>query len=180
MGYNHHTMTAKERYREFLKTPFWKDLSRRKLEQVGHCEVCGYHHHLQAHHLFYRLDWFDTKLEDLQVLCRTCHRIEHGRLVMFPFDIVAHAVETHLNRMDRGSTPPSMDNFRVMALLALDRDDVRKIEDLIRRRSGMRIGCHSEKLWASWLSKPREVKDRWWRWAEHLTKQLAQEAGYVG
>ena len=99
---------------------------------------------------------------------------------MFPFDIVAYSVETHLNRMDRGSIPPSLDNFRVMAHLALDRDDVRKIEDLIRRRSSMRIGCHSEKQWASWLSKPREVKDRWWHWAERLAKQLVKEAGYVG
>ncbi len=173
-------MTPRERYQEFLRTPFWKDLSQRKIASVGKCEECGFHLHLQAHHRFYRKNWFDTQLEDLQVLCRTCHRIEHGKNVWFPFDIVAHAVEQYLNRMDQGSMSPSWDNFKVMARLALDKDDVRKIEDLIRRRSGMRIGCHSEKLWESWLSKPRAVKDRWWHWAERTTKKLIQEAGYVG
>jgi len=73
-------------YRKFLQTQFWKDLSKRKRESVGCCENCGDTQKLQSHHKEYPKRWEDTTFEHLIVLCRTCHRIEHGLAVCFPFD----------------------------------------------------------------------------------------------
>ena len=71
-------MNRRKAYREFLKTEFWINISKFKRSQVGMCESCGSPEHLQCHHKFYRENWFDTRLEDLVVLCRSCHRKEHG------------------------------------------------------------------------------------------------------
>jgi hypothetical protein len=71
-------MTGKQRYAVFLKTEFWKGLSAEKRRQVGECERCGELEGLQAHHKVYPADWFDSRLEHLEVLCRRCHRAEHG------------------------------------------------------------------------------------------------------
>lgn len=72
-------MTRKQKYREFLKTDFWIELSARKKAGVKRCQDCKRkERHLQAHHLFYRENWYDTQLEDLVVICRRCHRKRHG------------------------------------------------------------------------------------------------------
>lgn len=44
---------------------------------VGKCERCPATKSLQSHHLFYRDDWFQTQIEDLEVLCDLCHEEEH-------------------------------------------------------------------------------------------------------
>ncbi len=67
-------------YREFLKTEFWKNLSSEKKRLVGKCEECGTKENLQAHHVTYPKDWFDSTLDHLQVLCRRHHMMEHGLL----------------------------------------------------------------------------------------------------
>lgn len=70
--------TAKQKYRVFLGSKFWKDLSAQKRALVGKCERCGSAKSLQSHHKFYRAKWEQTTLDDLEVLCRACHRCEHG------------------------------------------------------------------------------------------------------
>lgn len=67
-------------YREFLKTDFWKSLASEKKRKVGKCEECGSVEGLQAHHVTYPKDWFDSTLEHLKVLCRKHHMNEHGLL----------------------------------------------------------------------------------------------------
>ena len=70
---------TKEGYAEFLQTGFWKDLTTRKKALVGHCERCGSTRFLESHHIYYPpVSWFDTTLGMLKVLCRGCHRAEHG------------------------------------------------------------------------------------------------------
>lgn len=64
-------------YRMFLECDWWRDLSRKKRKKVGKCERCGSHKQLQSHHRRYPDHWFDTREEDLEVLCRECHRLEH-------------------------------------------------------------------------------------------------------
>lgn len=80
-------MKGKKAYREFLRTDFWKKLSALKKSMVKKCEVCTSPKNLQSHHVRYPADWFDTKLSDLQVLCRKCHRKTHGlpEVVKYPF-----------------------------------------------------------------------------------------------
>lgn len=73
------TLSSKERYALFLESDFWKELSRRKRLIVGRCERCGCRNNLQSHHRFYRENWFDTILSDLEVLCRRCHENHHQK-----------------------------------------------------------------------------------------------------
>jgi hypothetical protein len=73
------TLSSTERYALFLASEFWKELSRRTRLIVGRCERCGCRHNLQSHHRFYRENWYDTTLSDLEVLCRPCHEKAHGK-----------------------------------------------------------------------------------------------------
>lgn len=72
------SVTDRQRaYRVFLKTDFWKTLTAEKKAAIGKCERCPETDGLQSHHVLYRSRWFDTKLEDLEVLCGACHEEEH-------------------------------------------------------------------------------------------------------
>ncbi len=69
----------KERYAEFLKSEFWKRLSFTVRKNHGfRCQRCGVLDHCQAHHKFYREDWYQTQPEDLECVCRECHEAHHG------------------------------------------------------------------------------------------------------
>jgi hypothetical protein len=71
--------SRKSAYRGFLKTDFWKNLAASKKLQVGGmCEVCGSTEDLEAHHIAYPTDWFQSSHEHLEVLCRKHHRQAHG------------------------------------------------------------------------------------------------------
>lgn len=70
--------STKELYREFLQSPFWKDISSQCKARDGRCKKCGSRQRLQAHHVFYPSDWFDTTLEHLITLCHFCHKEAHG------------------------------------------------------------------------------------------------------
>lgn len=74
---------AQKAYREFLKTPFWQELLKSKKKLVGACERCGKKNRLQSHHKRYPKNWFDTTLDDLEVLCWICHAEEHGAVSMY-------------------------------------------------------------------------------------------------
>ncbi len=72
-------MTAKERYREFLKSAFWQGISFECRYNANFiCEKCHKGGPVHAHHKFYRPNWYDTNIEDLICLCEDCHNIEHG------------------------------------------------------------------------------------------------------
>lgn len=70
--------STKELYAMFLDSRWWRDLSSAKRLKVGKCERCGEREMLQSHHRFYRDNWFETRPEDLEVLCRGCHEKEHN------------------------------------------------------------------------------------------------------
>jgi hypothetical protein len=76
---NYYVITNKScYYREvYLYSDHWKTLRKEKLEQVSVCEKCGAINNLDVHHLNYR-GLYDVTLEDLQVLCRDCHKIVHS------------------------------------------------------------------------------------------------------
>ncbi len=71
-------MTGKQAYRRFLQSDFWKGLSAKHKATSKGCERCGSRDRLQSHHKFYREDWYQTEIGDLEVLCRKCHRKAHG------------------------------------------------------------------------------------------------------
>lgn len=71
--------SGQKAYREFLKTKFWKSLSRQCLIRDNfRCTRCKSKKKLQAHHIIYRKSWFDTLLEDLETLCKRCHKTQHN------------------------------------------------------------------------------------------------------
>lgn len=78
------SLPLKELYALFLESEWWVQLSRRKRAAVGKCERCPSRRRLQSHHLHYPDNWFDTTMEDLEVLCRSCHEKEHGIGVKHP------------------------------------------------------------------------------------------------
>lgn len=85
-------MSRKAEYRAFLRTDFWKTLSQEKKDLVGECERCGSDNNLQSHHVKYPKNWFETTLDDLEVLCRKCHQTEHG-ISPHPFIIFRNDVK---------------------------------------------------------------------------------------
>jgi len=63
---------------EYLKSHHWKNLRAKALASHGRkCHACAGTGSLDVHHLQYR-DIFDVTVADLQVLCRSCHDMEHG------------------------------------------------------------------------------------------------------
>ena len=74
-------------YRNFyLRSRHWRMVRRAKLEAVKYkCEKCHNKPYfvdeftpLDVHHLTYRRIFHET-LNDLQVLCRTWHKLEHSK-----------------------------------------------------------------------------------------------------
>lgn len=63
----------------FLKSEEWETLRLLCIAtDEGKCVVCGkYNESNDAHHLFYRTHWKNTKVEDLMTLCRKCHKDVH-------------------------------------------------------------------------------------------------------
>ena len=62
----------------YLNSEHWHQLRQKKLAQMGYrCQRCGSSEHLDVHHLNYNY-LGNERLFDLQVLCRSCHKLEHG------------------------------------------------------------------------------------------------------
>lgn len=72
-------MTTKEKqYKRYLNTKKWKDKRIELFNIRGEkCEKCGSKNDLHIHHLTYE-NIFNEKLEDLQILCKFCHKAEHN------------------------------------------------------------------------------------------------------
>ena len=68
----------KKEYHAYLKSDQWKMMRLGLLLMRGNkCEVCGELDSLQVHHKHYR-NIFKEKLEDLMVVCSSCHQEIHG------------------------------------------------------------------------------------------------------
>jgi 5-methylcytosine-specific restriction endonuclease McrA len=68
----------KKQYQKYLKSEKWKEIKCQLFKERGSaCEKCGSGKSLQVHHLHYG-NVFRELLEDLQILCKKCHRKEHG------------------------------------------------------------------------------------------------------
>lgn len=67
-------------YNDFLKTPYWKMISRYEKESAGmKCILCGSSDVLNVHHITYKNHGNEINyLEDLMTVCQKCHKIIHG------------------------------------------------------------------------------------------------------
>ncbi len=64
---------------EYLKSDHWKELRKVKLKLNPNCEQCGSKTKIEPHHLQYK-NLYDVTVEDLQTLCRKCHKLEHLKI----------------------------------------------------------------------------------------------------
>lgn len=67
-------------YSHWLEGPVWAKLRAQAKKRDGQrCQDCGSTKNLVVHHIRYRDDWDDTRLEDLVTLCKPCHKKRHRR-----------------------------------------------------------------------------------------------------
>lgn len=63
-------------YSRYLKSPDWKDKKRKVIKRDRCCRLCGSTKSLQVHHIHYK-NVGDEPLEDLTLLCKSCHSKFH-------------------------------------------------------------------------------------------------------
>lgn len=67
-------------YDNYLQSPQWRNKRQELFNERGKkCEHCGATTQIHVHHIHYR-NLGNEKLEDLMVLCKSCHEEEHKRL----------------------------------------------------------------------------------------------------
>lgn len=67
-----------EKYHKYLNSVEWRATKRYVFLVKGYeCERCGYTRNLQIHHKTYD-NLYQERLEDLEVLCGSCHMKEHN------------------------------------------------------------------------------------------------------
>lgn len=70
-------------YKEFLKTEHWQKVRRHVIcRRDGRCERCGAEGGpMEVHHKTYEhRGQEDAYIEDLELLCSTCHKAHHKRI----------------------------------------------------------------------------------------------------
>ena len=66
-----------QEYRDYLKSDDWKERRLILIEEAGNmCQECGATEKLQVHHLKYDNLGFEELGVDVEVDCKTCHRIK--------------------------------------------------------------------------------------------------------
>lgn len=85
-------------YREvYLKSEHWKALRAKALDYHGKiCFKCKSKGPLDVHHLRYR-KIYDVLVTDLQVLCRSCHEMEHKPIQLPEFTILPKSVQAQIH-----------------------------------------------------------------------------------
>ncbi len=78
---NYPNLSMREWYRTvYLKSDHWLALREEAKNVHGSsCEKCGSTFRIDVHHLNYR-EIYDVHVDDLQILCRACHEVEHNKV----------------------------------------------------------------------------------------------------
>lgn len=67
-------------YWQYMKSEKWQLIRDEVLEERGHaCEVCYSDENLHVHHFTYE-HFGDESLDELQVLCKSCHQDAHDAM----------------------------------------------------------------------------------------------------
>lgn len=66
-------------YPKYLRSQFWRSVRQLALKRARNaCQLCNAKSRLQVHHRSYQNRGYEDKnIQDLIVLCRTCHNIFH-------------------------------------------------------------------------------------------------------
>lgn len=65
-------------YADYLRSPQWRKKRAKALRAHGsRCAICGTVERLEVHHLHYRTLFRESARDDLRILCRECHAVEH-------------------------------------------------------------------------------------------------------
>jgi 5-methylcytosine-specific restriction endonuclease McrA len=69
----------RKEYQRYMQSVHWYGLRKQLFQIQGHeCGACGKDDNtLEGHHLVYRARLIDGVVEDLMVLCQSCHRTVH-------------------------------------------------------------------------------------------------------
>jgi 5-methylcytosine-specific restriction endonuclease McrA len=71
------TAQQKAQYHKYLNSAQWKEKRKFALEFYGNrCALCGNRYDLEIHHRTYK-NIFKEPMEDLMILCETCHKHHH-------------------------------------------------------------------------------------------------------
>ncbi len=171
---------SKQAYREFLQSDFWKEISAKARERDGKCVSCGSVKLLQAHHVHYPDDWYQTKLEDLETLCRWCHRKEHGRSVPGDFDWERYGIEMEFNRCTGPENSPTKERIIALCKLASDEDEIRKAGHHLR----MWVLVNMGKYYNSWIQRThdngRNTSAKLHSWALKKAREWSQNRDRSG
>lgn len=148
---------VQEAYREFLKSDFWKKLSDQTKARDGKCVRCDSAVNLQAHHVRYPNEWFDTKLEDLETLCRACHRAEHGYCAPSEFDRKWREIERCFNYQQR----PAVSDWKALKAMIVSDAEVLEFGRLMFQYVYYQFASEQERGVQDWWM--HEAKSRKWR-----------------
>lgn len=123
-------------YAQYLESDHWDKLRTCVLERDGNkCVRCGSRQWLQAHHKFYRDDWEQAEVSDLETLCRPCHQKEHPD----------KQVSVQVNVVVRVATPSEV---------------FHSFKELAKARSERKISREVYLKWAPLLKRKRNKKVR--------------------
>lgn len=66
---------TQSRANDFYRSPEWRKLSRRLLNERKYCEICGETYATDVHHIFPVADFPELALneDNLKCLCKSCH-----------------------------------------------------------------------------------------------------------
>ena len=156
------------KYRAYLATEHWASLRLAALARDGgKCIRCGEEERLQVHHRVYRGRYEDSVLEDVETLCRKCHRLEHG---IGPSDqeSLAREMEHYFNYQRR---PPIGQWLELRRLIKEQGDIFGLFGDLMFKYVSYVLAHEREGATPGWWMNP-EKKQFWFKRAHRLRQRL--------
>lgn len=166
-----------EAYRVYLLSDHWQALREAALGRDGYkCVVCDSADRLQVHHLKYRGHLEDGILEDVETLCRKCHRLAHG---IGPNDLEMkyREIERHFGCLRR---PPVAlwREFREMMLGDGNEFELELFGELMFRFVMNVVSHEREGSVANWWMD-KEKNYFWFRKAHNIRKAIKERSNHV-